>query len=90
MSSMGGKEVEPNLATLSHSLLGVDQGNGIVKSLLEDLDELAGEGDFRNKENGRFTLSESICGELEVNICLAAASNAAEEASRARGLNKLV
>ncbi len=41
-----GDSVEPDFAALGHGLLGMNQGDAIAEGLLENADELAGEGDF--------------------------------------------
>ncbi len=53
--------------------------------MLEDTDELTGEGDFRDEKDGRAALQESVGGELEIDIGLAAAGDTTEEFSGARG-----
>ncbi len=48
--------------------------------MLENLDQLAGEGDLGNEEDGGLAAGEGVGGEFEINIGLAAAGNATEEA----------
>lgn len=48
--------MEPGLAAFDEGLVRVDEGDAVGKGLLEDFDELAGEGDFWDEENGGFLL----------------------------------
>lgn len=45
-------DFEPGFATLDHSEIGVHNDDAITKSFLKNTDELAGEGDFGDEENG--------------------------------------
>lgn len=84
-----GENVEPDLATLGHGLLRMDEDDLVTEGLREDFDELAGESDFRDEEDSGFVILERIRGEFEVNIGLAATSDAAEQTSSTRGANDL-
>ncbi len=67
----------------------MDETDAVAESLLEDTNELAGEGDFRDEEDDGAPLGEGFGGELEVDIGLAAAGDATEEAGVAGGLLEL-
>lgn len=46
--------MEPGLAAFDEGLVRVDEDDAAGEGLLEDFDELAGEGDFWDEENGGF------------------------------------
>lgn len=80
----GGENFEPSGAALDHGLLGMDEHDLIGESFGENVDELAGEGDFGNEENGGFLLVESIGGEGKVDIGFATTGYTAQKAGGAR------
>lgn len=84
-----GKDVEPDLATLGHGLLGMNEADTVAESLLENANKLAGEGDLGDEEDDRLAARDGIGGELEVNVGLAATGDATEKASVTRGLLEL-
>lgn len=83
------ENVKPGAATFGHGLLRVNEVNVAAEGLLEDRDELAGEGDFWDEKNGGLVVLEGVGGEFEVDVGFAAAGDAEEEASEAGGLLKL-
>lgn len=60
----------------------MNEYNAIAKSLFEDLNKLASEGDFGDEENSGLIFLDSIRGELKIDIGFATTSNSAEKASR--------
>lgn len=64
---------------LGFGLLRVDESDDVAKSFCEDLDELGGEGDFGDEEDGGAAVLESFLGEFEVNVGFAGAGDAEEE-----------
>ena len=67
---------------LGLGLAGMNQSNLAAEGVLEDLDELRGEGDFWDEEDDRFLSPQSVLGKFEIDIGLAAAGDAVEEFGR--------
>lgn len=67
------------MAAFAESLARVNQNDLATKSALKNLYELAGEGDFGNEKDGRFTFGEGARSELEVDVGLAATGDATQE-----------
>jgi len=63
----------------------VDEDNAATEGLFEDFDELAGEGDFRDEEDGGFLRFEGVFGHFEVDIGFTATGNASEQTSGSWG-----
>lgn len=80
------EDVEPDLAAFGGGLAGMDEEDALTEGGFEDFDELAGESDFRDEEDGGFAALEGFRGELEVDISLTAAGDAAEERGVSWGL----
>lgn len=80
------EDVEPDFAAFGHGLAGVNEGDEVAKGVFKDFDELAGEGDFGDEEDGGFLLPERFRGELEVDIGFTATGNASEQRSVSWGL----
>ncbi len=80
------EDVEPDLAAFGGGLAGMDEEDALAEGGFEDFDELTGEGDFRDEEDGGFAALEGFRGELEVDISFTAAGDAAEERSVPWGL----
>lgn len=79
------EDFEPSGTALGHGLLGVDENDFIWEGLLKNADELAGEGDFGDEQDGGFAGFEGLGGESEVDIGFAATGDAAQEAGGAGG-----
>ena len=47
-------DAEPGLATFDHGEIGMHDNDAVAESFLKNPDQLAGEGDFGNEENGGF------------------------------------
>ena len=73
------------MAALDEGLVGVDEDDATFEGLLEDFDELAGEGDFRDEEDGGFLRFEGVFGHFEVDIGFTATGNASEQTSGSWG-----
>ena len=56
----GFEEVKPEAAAGGRGLLGVEQGDAVAEGLLENLDDLAGEGDFGDEEDDGFLRFEGF------------------------------
>ncbi len=56
----------------------MDEDDAAAEGLFEDFDELAGEGDFRDEEDGGFLRFEGVFGHFEVDIGFTATGNASE------------
>lgn len=73
------------MAALDEGLVGVDEDDATFEGLLEDFDELAGEGDFRDEEDGGFLRFEGVFGHFEVDIGFTATGNASKQTSGSWG-----
>lgn len=70
----------PEVMANGLGLFGVEQDN-VFKVLLEVEDELGSEGDFRDEQDKRLTLSESLLGEFDIDVSFAATGDAVEQNS---------
>lgn len=71
--------MEPGLAAFDEGLVGVDEDDAVFEGLGENFDELTGEGDFWDEEDGGFLLFESVFGQFEVDIGFTTTSYASEQ-----------
>ncbi len=80
-----GEDTEPSFAAFGGGLVGVDEVDTGAESLLENLDELGGEGDFGNEEDGGVLRFKGISGHFEVDIGFTATGYTSEETSGSWG-----
>ncbi len=67
----------------------MNEEDTVAEGVVEDFDELAGEGDFGDEEDGGFLRLERVRGHLEVEIGLTTTGDAAQKTSAARGVLEL-